>query len=302
MPTASWSEVVRADGVLDAVARSGLVHRIEHHAEVGSTQDVAFDGGARPGTLVMADRQRAGRGRHGRSWRDGPHPLASLAASLVMPDRPAALGLVPLAVGLAVRDAVRDAVTDEATAGTLALRWPNDLLIGAAPARKCAGVLVERRALAPAERGVAPSVLVVGVGIDIDWRDAPSAGRAGSGERDWTSLAEASGAPVDPVALLAGLIDALERWLDADAARVLASHRAASASLGRDVVVTAADGSRLGGRALDLMPDGALVLEIDGERRVVDSGTLAGEPLGGERLDGERGTGTPVPTGEAARG
>lgn len=287
MTRSSWSDVVRSGEVRTALERSGRVRRIEHRVEVGSTQDVAHALDDGPGVLVIADRQRGGRGRHGRTWQDGPRTGASLAASLVIEDRPQELGVVPLALGLAVLDAVRDALGAAPVATTLALRWPNDLVVGDAPGRKCAGVLVERRVAPPGALGGpdAPVRLVIGIGIDVDWRhDARDASA-----RAWTSLAEAADADVDRGRLLAGLLTGLDVRLDAQAPDVLAAHRSSSASLGREVVVTAPDGTRVTGRAVDLAPDGALVLEVGGTRREVRAGFLD-EVDGPERVATDAGS------------
>ena len=281
----SWAGVVRSAAVADAVGRSERVRRLELRDEVGSTQDVALALDDPVGVLVIADRQRTGRGRHGRSWQDGPSPGASLAASIVLPDRADALGPLPLAVGLAVRDAASAALGAAPAAATLALRWPNDLVIGAAPGRKCAGVLVERRSVGT--RPEAALVLAIGIGIDVDWSGSLPAPDV----RGWTSLAEASGAPVDRETLVAALVRALDRWLDAAVSDVVAAHRRWSASLGRDVVVTAPDGGRRRGRAIDLAPDGALVLGVGGSRHEVRVGgvedaSLARPPDGPDREPG----------------
>lgn len=255
----SWAEVLGDARVRTAIASSAVVRRVEHHAVVDSTQDVARVAGDARGLLVVADAQRAGRGRHGRTWQDGPEVASSLAASVVLDDRPGP-GVLTLAVGLAVHAAAL-AATDGRAA--LALRWPNDLVAVRSDGRdaKCAGVLVERVAVGGAHR------LVVGIGVDVDWR-----GHAH--DAAWTSLAEVAGAAIDRATLLVALVAGLDRWLDATDADVLRAHRARSASLGRVVTVTAADGTRRTGRAVDLDEDGALVVEVDGARTVVRSGTV----------------------------
>lgn len=274
----SWSSVLGAPAVRDALARSSLVRRIEHRDAVGSTQDEVLALAEPLGVLMVADRQDRGRGRHGRVWQDGPVPGASLSASLVVGEGSLPRSLVPLAAGLAVRDAVEAALARQHGAGPrFALRWPNDLVVGDAAADKCAGVLVERRL--PDDRARddvrtramdRSAWLVIGVGIDVDWRTA----RTAPDVRGWVSLAEAVGCSVDRAPLLAGLIAGLDRWLGAEAAAVVAAHRAASASLGRDVVVTGPDGVPTSGRAVDLAPDGALVLEVDGTLRMLRVGVL----------------------------
>lgn len=123
-------------------------------ASAGSTQDEArsrFEG--RP-TLVTARRQRSGRGRSGREWVHAPR---ALAASLAFrPGWPTGRwGPLPLVAGLAARDVL---------GGAVALKWPNDLLLGEA---KIGGILAEGAA----------GVAVVGLGVNLWWEDPiPGAG------------------------------------------------------------------------------------------------------------------------------
>jgi BirA family transcriptional regulator, biotin operon repressor / biotin---[acetyl-CoA-carboxylase] ligase len=111
--------------------------------------------GAPHGTLVSADEQTAGRGRHGRSWIAPPG--AALLVSVVLREHD---DLVSLRAGLAVSDVARGQV-----------KWPNDVWLGG---RKVAGVLVEGR---PAEGWV-----VLGIGVNV--RAAPEGMEAAALGRD----------------------------------------------------------------------------------------------------------------------
>lgn len=92
-------------------------------------------GGAPHGTLVIADTQTAGQGRHGHAWHS--EPGTGLYLSLIL--RPAlgmeALLALTLAAGLAARSAISDT-----TGFTCDLRWPNDLMHGD---RKLGGILLQ---------------------------------------------------------------------------------------------------------------------------------------------------------------
>jgi BirA family transcriptional regulator, biotin operon repressor / biotin---[acetyl-CoA-carboxylase] ligase len=80
-------------------------HTVEHHHEVGSTNDVALErarAGAPDGLVVVADHQTAGRGRGGHRWEDLPTPGASLLVSALLAPAPPAR-----AAGLARRPASR---------------------------------------------------------------------------------------------------------------------------------------------------------------------------------------------------
>ena len=104
-----------------------------------STNDVAgqlASRGAGDGTIVIADRQTAGRGRLGRTWFSPPG--AGLYVSLVVRAATwgaAAFPLMTLAAGVALAEAVR-----ACTGVPVEIKWPNDLVIGR---RKLAGILTE---------------------------------------------------------------------------------------------------------------------------------------------------------------
>jgi BirA family biotin operon repressor/biotin-[acetyl-CoA-carboxylase] ligase len=224
----------------------------EHHATVDSTNaraaaHVRAGGGA--GLVVVADRQTAGRGRLGRRWED--RPGGSLLVSAVVSPPPGAVTLVPLAAGLAAADAV-------AAAGAPGgLKWPNDVLVGG---RKCGGILTE--VVAPADGG---AEVVIGVGVNVDWRGAPR-------DRVWTSVGEEAGegADVDRWEVLADLLAALDRRLDTlvDGGALLDEYRRACVTLGRRVQVTLPHGV-LVGVARDVDADGALLLRTGSSAAVL---------------------------------
>ena len=112
--------------------------------------------GAPSGSVVLAERQWAGRGRRGRSW--AAQPADSLTFSLLwrLPAgcQPSGLSLV---VGLAVLEALRSL-----GAAGLALKWPNDLLLVRADGfAKLAGVLIE---LSSDRRGM---LACIGIGLNL---------------------------------------------------------------------------------------------------------------------------------------
>lgn len=253
-------------------------HTVHHHPAVTSTSDVALElaeGGVPPGVVVVADHQTAGRGRRGRTWHDGSGDgtVRSLLVSVVLPTPEQGATLVPLAVGLAVADALRRA------GATPTLKWPNDVLLlevppgtppgalsgaaldaappgvgtsASAPLAKCAGILVDRHTLAGRD------LLVVGVGIDLDWRGVERT------EGPWTSLAEATGREVDRGDVLADLLRGLAVWhrsASTEAHRLLLSYRDNCATVGREVRVEFPDGEVLTGRAVDLDREGRLVVD-----------------------------------------
>jgi BirA family biotin operon repressor/biotin-[acetyl-CoA-carboxylase] ligase len=223
-------------------------------SDVPSTNDVAArlaDAGAHEGTLVGADAQSRGRGRHGRSWASPPG--AGLYASVVLRPGPRAVPLLTIAAGVAVSDGI------EAASGLrTCLKWPNDVLAeesgGRTPERKLAGIL--------AEADVAPSGVqhvVIGVGINVAAAAYPA-----DVVRRATSLDVELGRPIDRGLLLAECLAALwRRYADLQGGRgqaVLDAWRQrAKATLGRAVEWDAGD-RRLRGTAEDVDESGALLV------------------------------------------
>ena len=126
-----------ADAVTIA-ARCG-VPRVVLFDEVTSTLDVAHPlarGGAPEGTLILAERQTAGRGRSGRAW--ASEERAGIWSTLIVrPTDEAALDVLSLRVGLAAARAL-EAFTDH----DIRVKWPNDLMLDGG---KLGGILIESR-------------------------------------------------------------------------------------------------------------------------------------------------------------
>jgi BirA family transcriptional regulator, biotin operon repressor / biotin---[acetyl-CoA-carboxylase] ligase len=222
--------------------------------ETGSTNaDVraAAAAGARPAYVVVADHQKAGRGRMDRTW-ETPAGAALTFSVLLRPEGvpDARWGWLPLLAGVAVAEAVR-----KVTAVDVRLKWPNDVL--APDGRKLAGILVER-----VETPDGPAAVVgIGLNVSTDADELPVLTA--------TSLALA-GAPaeaLDRPRLLGACLEALAtRFLawhaaggGAAACGLAEAYGALCATLGAEVAVTLG-GSVVAGRAVTVDDDGALRL------------------------------------------
>jgi BirA family biotin operon repressor/biotin-[acetyl-CoA-carboxylase] ligase len=217
-----------------------------HHRVTDSTNARARElaaTGAPHGTLVTADEQTAGRGRQGRAWTAAPGE--ALLMSVLVRGVETGAALLPLAVAVAVCDAV--APLDAA------IKWPNDVWLSR---RKAAGILLEGRP----QEGWA----VVGIGLNVRTREFPEELR----ERA-TSLA-LEGGEATLADALAALLPALDRWLMAPAAEVLAAWRERDALRGERVEWMGGAGTAAG-----IADSGALVVETDnGERVELDAGEV----------------------------
>ncbi|MBY8975339.1 biotin--[acetyl-CoA-carboxylase] ligase [Rhodobacteraceae bacterium NNCM2] len=153
--------------------------------------------GHRAPVWIMALRQQAGRGRHGRAW---SMPVGNLAATLL--DFPgggiAEAGLRSFTASLAVADLLGQI----APSAKVSLKWPNDVLLNGG---KVAGILLES-----ASDGARLDWLVTGIGINL--AAAPDAASIAAGTAPPTSVAGEGGRALPPEEALTLLAAALDHW------------------------------------------------------------------------------------------
>lgn len=197
--------------------------RIRHFVETTSTMDRAkeeADRGARPFTVVVAERQTAGRGRAGREWESG---AGGLFCTILLPAgmRIMRYGRVALAVQLLLAKSIKKQTGVEALP-----RWPNDVY---AAGKKIAGALVELEGEGDRTRRMA-----VGVGVNV--RNRPKIETA-------VSCADVATRPITRKNMLEAFLDELEAApFDPDADRALiASWNAQAEGVGRPVRIVGSD-------------------------------------------------------------
>ena len=195
-----------------------------------STQELAR--GLPEGGVAACEEQTAGRGRRGREWKS-PRG-AGLLFSLALRPRTPPERLPPLT--LVVGEAVAEAAWPEA-----AVRWPNDVVVDG---HKLAGILAEVR----------DGEVVVGIGVNANHElgDLPADARVAP-----TSLRLLNGARINRAALLADVLEAIER-------RYRAFEREGFSGLERD---------DLRGRRVSLAGGAEGLCDgVDGEGRLVVAG------------------------------
>ncbi len=233
--------------------------------EVDSTNNVVRDMAAQPGqaAVCLAEFQNAGRGRLDRRWLVpfGAGICFSVARRI---RRPASqLAGLSLAMGVALRRALHATGVHG-----VSLKWPNDLLL---PGGKLGGVLIE--AVNPTTE---TTTVIVGSGTNFSLsqsarEDVRASGGQPAAVRD---VATKVGRNALAAALVDAVVDALARfetdgleafrdeWLAADAMR----NRAVSVVSGNDSVRGVA-------RGIDR--DGALAVDVDGQRRYFSAGEVS---------------------------
>jgi BirA family biotin operon repressor/biotin-[acetyl-CoA-carboxylase] ligase len=256
-----------SSGAVEAAARGRFGRPCRYLPEVGSTNTEALAWaaeGADEGAVVTTDHQTAGRGRRGRTWFDAPG--TSLLFSLILRPRIPfeRLGLLPVALGTAVAEAL-----DAACRIPARTKWPNDVTVDG---RKIAGILVETKLV-----GSRADIAVAGVGLNYDWSDVEVPAAIGDAA---TSIGtELGAAPPSRAAMLGEVLAAIEDLYplmvrEKDASELLDRARPRSAVLGRRVGIRMAEGGLVSGVARDLMPDGALQVEVDGALRAFHVGEI----------------------------
>jgi BirA family transcriptional regulator, biotin operon repressor / biotin---[acetyl-CoA-carboxylase] ligase len=228
---------------------SPLARKVELHEALGSTQERARElahEGAPHGTLVVSKVQTGGRGRLGRRWGS---PAGGLWMSLVL--RPGISTEVAARTTQAAAVGVAKALRELGVEAKI--KWPNDLLVSG---RKVCGILAESGVPVAAKKGGAVDFVVVGVGLNanLDPQDL--------GVPEVATLRCVLGHDVDLLELLRSLLSHLDAELGRieDFGAILDDWRALNCTLGERVRVRKV-GEVLEGVALDLGPDGELLLE-----------------------------------------
>jgi len=123
--------------------------------EVTSTMDIAHQlahQGFPHGTIIIARKQRKGRGRNNRAWIS---PVGGLWLSLILrPEKNSNLNLLPIVFAIAVHNTLIEYIEN------CWIKWPNDVYVND---KKIAGILSETRFT-----GSSLDHIVVGIGVNIN--------------------------------------------------------------------------------------------------------------------------------------
>lgn len=173
-------------------------YALKEYESLDSTNEearrLAASGVAMP-LWIAAARQTAGRGRRGRAWDTAAGNLASTL--LLKPEKPAA-ECAQLSFVAAI--AVAETVAHFLSAADIAVKWPNDVLVGG---RKIAGILLE----SASGTGAVPLWLAIGIGINLTRHP-------GDTEFPATSMAACGVTAPSPRDTLYRLAVAFAKWYD----------------------------------------------------------------------------------------
>ena len=240
--------------------------RVQCFAQIDSTNSylkAEAMAGAPDGLCAIADRQTAGRGRAGRSFRSD----AGQGVYLSMLLRPACAPTAAMTVTAHVAVAVCRAL--ERCGVQPGIKWTNDLVLGT---KKICGILTELTV--EAESGTVDSI-VAGIGVNVRQRpeDFPEELRAIAG-----SVYSETGLELSRARLAAEMVRALdEMYLDwrRDPRAYLSDYRARCVTVGRPVRVVRGEDVRTGfAEAVD-DAFALVVRRADGSREAVSSGEVS---------------------------
>jgi BirA family biotin operon repressor/biotin-[acetyl-CoA-carboxylase] ligase len=241
--------------------------------EIDSTNVRLLSGSPPPygrADVCIAESQRAGRGRLGRTWISPQGASIAMSVGWAFRETSRELPALSLAAGVAVARALV-----RVGARGMMLKWPNDIWF---LDRKIGGILLESRAEADG-----PAFVVVGIGINVTLSAEARAEMEAAGVRA-AALAEAC--TVLPSrnqvagAILDELLGMLVQFEQEGLAPFLAPWARLDALKGRASRVWLGEMS-IAGRARGVDRQGALLLEVDGQMRKFNSGEVS------LRLEGE---------------
>ena len=259
--------MAQTDGMDVSNVGRGRFTRVDHVEQTGSTNvDLIESAKADPTTplVLIADEQRAGRGRRDREWTMPPG--GGLLISFFVPWKTAStVHIVPTCLGVA-------AVQAAAECGrSVELKWPNDLVDHGD--KKLGGMLSSAVVDAGRFAGV-----VSGLGFNISWPTKDIAELP-----DAICLDRMGSEPVDRLELATALVSAFDetlRFVETNGVDALHDrYRKNCRTIGQRVRVECGAGSDLDpellvGIATDIDPSGALLLDVDGVQHRIDVGDV----------------------------
>ncbi len=244
--------------------RRGRSAVIEYHEKIDSTNLRAKElarSGAQHGTLVLANEQTAGRGRHGREWLSRANRGAWMSLILRPTHLPKERAPEPVFVTAV---ALAKVLTEMANTGAR-IKWPNDIVMDG---KKVCGMLLEAAA-----SGEETDWIVAGIGVNL-WdsdfpEDLPFA----------ASVESVSGRGLDRDEFVRRFLEEFDilyaAWEEGGIQGILSEYRAFSATIGAMVKAYLPSGEIVG-RALGVQEDGALILvEDNGEKHVLYAGDVS---------------------------
>ena len=173
--------------------------QVVYYDETDSTNNQAKAAGEKGevhGTLFVADRQTAGKGRRGRGWESPSGNSVSMTILLRPEIPPVKAPMLTLVMALAVADGIRDALGVDT-----GIKWPNDIVLNK---KKICGILTEMSTEIDYINYV-----VIGVGINVNQETFPDEIKETA-----TSLKVETGKPVKRAGVIATVMERFEQYYE----------------------------------------------------------------------------------------
>jgi len=223
--------------------------KIYSYKETASTNDTACNlamQGEKEGAVVIAEEQKAGRGRLGRKW-ISPKFKGAYFSVILRPDiLPKEVASITLFSALSVARTIREMTNLPAF-----IKWPNDILINN---HKVCGILTEMNAETDKINFV---IIGIGININTDRELLPKGA---------TSIMAESGMEVSRLEMVRLIFRNLDRYyrvfLIGNMNAIIKEYKELTSFLGTRVQVTHHN-TKIEGYAADVDKEGALILRMD---------------------------------------
>lgn len=255
----------------ESIRRTGwLGQKIFYYDEIDSTNTEAgrrAEEGAPHGTLVIADMQKAGRGRRGRNW-TSLHGEGLFFTILLRPNiKPVNAPMLTLVEAVAVARAI-----SKSTGLKAEIKWPNDIVIDG---KKAVGILTEMSA--QPER---VNHILIGTGINMHQTSFPEELAEKATSIDIELKKNHKSAGISEAILLEEILEQFEECYETylktqDLSGLLEEYNHTLVNRGRRVRVLDPLGE-FEGQALGINPQGSLLVNReDGKITEISSGEVS---------------------------
>lgn len=236
------------------------------YRKIDSTNDSAYalaENGIAEGTVVIAEEQTKGKGRHGRKWESPPKSGVYMSCVIRPEMTPNEIAKITLVAAVAIAKAIR-----RFTGLAAMIKWPNDILING---RKVCGILTEMKA---EQDSIDFIILGIGVNINTPLGALP---KGASSLKEELSRTARTGS-LSRVEFVKKVLESLEEEYSRLRIKgfkpIIEEWRALSALPGSKIKVLLPNRT-IEGEAHDIDPDGSLVVRLDsGVLEKVSSGDI----------------------------
>lgn len=214
------------------------------------------------GTLVVADKQEAGKGRRGRSW-VSPSGTGIFMTLMIKPDiNPNNASMLTLVAALAVAKAITSVTGEEAM-----IKWPNDIVVNG---KKVCGILTEMNAQFDYINHI-----VVGIGINVHNESFPEE----ISQMASSLMIEAGGKRFHRAQIIAETMSYFEQYYDTflktqDLSALVREYDKLLVNRNKSVRVLDPK-EPFDGKAMGITPKGELIVDTWESRKLVSSGEVS---------------------------